>query len=130
MNKEFIELDIENIKVKNTPRKDLGDLSALEHSIRKLGLLAPVVVDKDNNLIAGARRLQACRNVGIPRVPALKVHVDLKSMEALDIQSDENLCRQDLSPEDLEMHIKSKVDSAKRPGTTKTVFSRIKKWFS
>ena len=50
-------------------RKDLGDLRPLADSIVEVGLLHPVVVTKSGRLIAGQRRLQACRQLGWAEVP-------------------------------------------------------------
>jgi ParB-like chromosome segregation protein Spo0J len=50
-------------------RKDVGDLDGLADSIRELGLLHPVVVTPDLRLIAGFRRLQACKRLGWKKVP-------------------------------------------------------------
>lgn len=60
---------IVSIKVGNRFRKDLGDLKVLAESIREVGLLHPVVVDQDLNLIAGQRRLEACKLLGWGSVP-------------------------------------------------------------
>ena len=45
-------------------RKDIGNLEVLQSSIEKVGLINPVLIDENNNLIAGFRRLTACRNLG------------------------------------------------------------------
>lgn len=53
------------IKVGKRFRKDLGDLSSLKKSIQEIGLLHPIVVDPNGNLIAGERRFRACNELGI-----------------------------------------------------------------
>lgn len=111
MNRELIDIDIDAVVIKDRLRKDTGDIETLESSIRNLGLLFPVVIDKNNILISGARRLKACRSAGIKKIPALKLNVDFRSMTALDIQSDENLCRQPLSARELEELIHMKKSS-------------------
>lgn len=113
MKKEFRELEITEIIVKTRLRKDLGELGTLANSIRKYGLLCPVIVDKDNVLIAGLRRLEACRQAGLTRIPAFKLNANYKSLPALDIQSDENLCRQPLTQEELERQIQLKKNLIK-----------------
>ena len=45
-----------DIKVGERFREDLGDLEGLALSIRDNGLMHPIVIDADNNLIAGGRR--------------------------------------------------------------------------
>ena len=85
---------IQNIAVNGRFRRDLGDLTSLTASIRDLGLLHPVVVTSDLRLIAGARRLEACRQLGWTDIP---VHiVDLEDL--LRAEHDENVVRKDFLP--------------------------------
>lgn len=51
------------------------DLFTLAHSISKIGLMEPLVVDPDNELIAGERRYWAMQLLGIERVPVLRKEV-------------------------------------------------------
>jgi len=108
MKRELTEIDVESVVIKSRLRDDHGDLTTLENSIRKLGLVSPIIVDKDNVLISGGRRLEACRRLGVSKVSALKLDVRADSMTALDIRADENLCREPLSSEELERHIQLK----------------------
>ena len=130
MNKELIYIDIDSVKIQKTVRTDTGDMDSLEQSINNVGLLSPVIIDEQNNLIAGARRLQASRNAGLQQIPAFKVHIACDSMEALDIQSDENLCRLDLSAEELANHINSKVKTGDQTKPVKKLFNWLNKLFS
>ncbi len=61
---EYRKFFISKIKIGNRLRKDLGDLNLLMESMKVLGLLQPIIVDLDYNLIAGARRLAAARKLG------------------------------------------------------------------
>jgi hypothetical protein len=74
-------------------RKELGDLTDLKKSIKKQGLIHPIVKDSKGNLIAGARREQACRELGI--VPEVRT-VDFDNPQQAEI--DENTCRKDFTP--------------------------------
>jgi N6-adenosine-specific RNA methylase IME4/ParB-like chromosome segregation protein Spo0J len=65
---------VAEIKVGARHRKDLGDVAALARDIDERGLLQPVVVDRDLNLIAGERRLAAWQ-LSIFRDQAIPVHV-------------------------------------------------------
>jgi len=130
--REYRELEIDEIAVKSRLRSDLGELGTLTNSIRKHGLLCPVVVDKQNVLIAGLRRLEACKQAGVSRIPAFKLNTDYRDIEALDIQSDENLCRQPLTQEELERQIKLK-ERASKSGPVKAIrnfFDSIKGFFA
>lgn len=85
----------------NRIRKDLGDIIALETSIGKVGLLNPILIDERNRLLAGYRRLTACRNLGWQEIEVKVIYTDSDAMKMLDIEVDENLFRQDFSLEEI-----------------------------
>ncbi len=55
---------IDAISVGKRFRHELGDITSLMASIRAVGLLHPIVIAKGGTLVAGARRLEACRRLG------------------------------------------------------------------
>ncbi len=65
-------MKISDIKIGKRHRKDMGDISALAQSIEEVGLLHPVVVTPQKELIAGQRRIKACEELFWEEVP---VHV-------------------------------------------------------
>jgi ParB/RepB/Spo0J family partition protein len=67
---------ISSIVVGRRHRRDLGDVDGLAASIAELDLLHPVVVTPDNKLIAGERRLEACKVLGWSQVPVTVVALD------------------------------------------------------
>jgi ParB family transcriptional regulator, chromosome partitioning protein len=50
-------------------RRDLGDIDSLARSIAEIGLLHPIVIRPDGVLIAGERRLAACKALGWSEIP-------------------------------------------------------------
>jgi ParB family chromosome partitioning protein len=66
---------IADIRIGQRHRRDLGDIDALAASISEVGLLHPVVVTPDGRLIAGQRRLEACRSLGWSEVTATVIVV-------------------------------------------------------
>jgi ParB family transcriptional regulator, chromosome partitioning protein len=62
-------LAVEDISVGERLRRDLGDIEALAASIEDIGLLNPITVDETGRLLAGARRLAACKLLGWEMVP-------------------------------------------------------------
>ena len=84
------------------PRRQFDEaaLSALAASIKENGLLQPVTVrraqDGRYTLIAGERRLRACKLCGMEKVPA--IIMDKSHQQAAVLTLEENLQRADLSP--------------------------------
>lgn len=70
------ERPVDAIKVSRRFRKDLGQIRPLADSINRVGLLHPPVVNQDNELIAGSRRLAAVKMLGWSTVPVTVVPLD------------------------------------------------------
>jgi ParB family transcriptional regulator, chromosome partitioning protein len=47
----------------------MGDLAGLAESIEDIGLLNPITVDENGRLLAGARRLAACKRLKWKTIP-------------------------------------------------------------
>jgi N6-adenosine-specific RNA methylase IME4/ParB-like chromosome segregation protein Spo0J len=68
---------IAEIAVGDRHRKEMGDLTELAQSIADVGLLQPIAVCSDGTLIAGERRLRACREIlGWTEIAARVVDLD------------------------------------------------------
>lgn len=61
-------IDIDRIIVGDRIRKDFGDIQELADDIRENGLINPPVVNKEYQLLAGERRLRACKLLGWPQI--------------------------------------------------------------
>ena len=57
-------MTISTIEIGVRHRQDMGDIIGLAASIKSIGLLHPIVVTPDGTLLAGQRRLEACRLLG------------------------------------------------------------------
>jgi ParB family chromosome partitioning protein len=85
-------ITISRIKVGSRFRKDLGDLDTLAKSIQETGLLHPIVINQKDELIAGARRLEACKSrLGWTEIPITRIDLDNIAKGELD----ENTLRED-----------------------------------
>lgn len=81
------------------PRKHFSEeeLKSLAQSIRENGLLQPVTVRKENGtyyLVAGERRLRACKMAGLREIPAILT--DYEAADSAVLALLENLQRKDL----------------------------------
>ena len=75
-------------------RKDLGDIDELTKSILIKGQISPILITRDNELIAGERRLRACQSIGIPVHAIYREDVDDITMKELELE--ENIQRKDM----------------------------------
>jgi site-specific DNA-methyltransferase (adenine-specific) len=76
-------------------KRPAGDVSELAESISRLGLLHPIVINDDMTLVAGLRRLEACKLLGWTQIEATRVTLDDLRAELAEI--DENLIREELT---------------------------------
>src|ERR1700730_17180018 len=90
-------MNIDQIQVGFRYRKDLGDLRGLAESIAEVGLLHPVVVTPEGRLVAGQRRLEACRQLGWQEVPVTVVDL----LQAARGEAHENFVRKELLPSEI-----------------------------
>jgi len=72
----MIELKTNSVDLSERYRKDYGDIELLADSIKSIGLLHPIVVNSENKLICGGRRLRAFQHLGIETIPARVIDID------------------------------------------------------
>ena len=106
-------LRIDEIVVGERAREESGDLDALAGSICRCGLLQPLIVDGRNRLVAGQRRLEACKRLGWPEVPVRR-YDDLGEVERRMVELEENLRRKDLAPYERSKAIAALAEAAAR----------------
>lgn len=97
---EFSYIDPKDIKVERAARQrrkiDPGDLV---DSIKRLGILNPIILHRNGTLVAGERRLEAALSLAMPSVP-VRFFEDLDQVSAKIIELEENLKRSDLPWQD------------------------------
>lgn len=94
---ELHRIDPEDIKVsEKRDRKDFKDIEGLGESIKKIGLINPIILDRNHNLIAGERRLLAVKHIRRQYIEFRYID-ELTDEEQHLLQIEENLRRADLS---------------------------------
>jgi ParB family transcriptional regulator, chromosome partitioning protein len=96
-----MQLKIDEIIIRPRIRQNLGDLSRLMESMSEHGLLNPISVTADLELIAGHRRLESAKRLGWLNIDAIVVH-EVDEIDQLKIEIDENIHRKPLTPDELE----------------------------
>lgn len=120
MNKEITNLKIENLKeFKDHPYKvvDDWDMVALTESIRKSGIINPVVVrpidgTENYEIISGHRRIFAAKKAGLLEVPALIYSMDKDT--AIVAVVDSNFHREHILPSEKAFAYKMRNEALKR----------------
>ena len=93
-------IPINDIVVSTRIRRNLGDIESLANSIKKLGLLSPLIINEENKLLAGERRLEACKLLGWDEVD-VSIIPTADAENALDVEVAENRFRKDFTREEL-----------------------------
>ncbi len=96
MSTNYHEVLIANIVIGERFRVEYGDMDGLKRSIEKFGLLEPIVLDRENNLLAGGRRVRAYAELGRERIPALYID-EVDDVLAREIELEENIQRENLT---------------------------------
>jgi N6-adenosine-specific RNA methylase IME4 len=102
-------MPITAIEIGHRFRRDLGDIDALAQNIADVGLLHPVVVTLNGELIAGLRRLRAFERLGRRDIPVHIVDIDT----IVRGEFAENVVRKDFLPSEL-VAIKRSLEPAER----------------
>lgn len=69
------QVDIKSIKPygKNAKKHDKKQIEQVAKSIKDFGMVQPIVVDADNNIVIGHCRWQSCKKLKMQEVPVLLV---------------------------------------------------------
>lgn len=62
---------VELVPYENNPRKNDEAVDYVANSIKQFHFQVPIIIDKDNVVVAGHTRLKACKKLGIEEVPCV-----------------------------------------------------------
>ncbi len=89
-------IPLEDIIVENRFREDLGNIEELMEAIREKGVIQPISVDSNMRLLAGGRRYESSKRLGLKTIPALiREHIDV--LDSREIELMENVHRKDFT---------------------------------
>jgi ParB family chromosome partitioning protein len=92
----LVDVALDNIEVGERRRTDFGDIGALAKGMQLVGLLEPIVVDRNGcddcyRLVAGERRLRAARMLKWKTIPAsLREHLTEAEYREIELEENEN----------------------------------------
>ena len=93
-------MNINDIVVSNKYLRTNTNVDKLKKSIETVGLINPLIINDNNELIAGGRRYTAMKELGFDEVSVFKVSKNSLEQELISI--DENLVRKDLTKVEFE----------------------------
>ena len=127
---KLINLRIEDVISRSRVREELGNLTALESSIKEFGVLSPILVTQQNVLVSGQRRLSACINLGMTEIPALVIDFS-EEIDLLNIESQMNFCIKSLTAREVDKAIEMKKRLIINNSRKENILGRaIKNFFS
>lgn len=99
---------ISSIHIGSRFRQEYKDIPQLAESIQRIGLIHPILLDQDNNLVAGGRRLRAYIYLDKDEIECT-LKEDLTELDRRIIEVEENIQRQDLEWHEL-IALRAEVD--------------------
>ena len=102
-------VDINKIVVGDRIRKDFGDIQELADNIKKNGLLNPITINNRHVLLAGERRLRACKILGWSQVDVRMVESEDEAQD-IEIELSENTVRRNFTGSELAEGIRRQME--------------------
>ncbi|MFP4113307.1 MAG: ParB N-terminal domain-containing protein [Spirochaetota bacterium] len=122
-----MQINIDEVVIRKRVRKNLGDLSSLMESLRRHGLLNPIVINSRNELVAGHRRTEAARRLGWQTIEARIADSDDEA-DLVEMEIEENTQRKSLTSDELaEAYLR--LDRMRNPGFFARLWRAIVKFF-
>lgn len=126
-NYRSVELETDAIIIRKRVRRNLGDLTPLVESIRKHGLLNPIVVTSRRELVAGHRRLESAKRLGWKTVPVRYVDSS-EAADLVEMELDENIKRKNLTTDEL-AEAYMRIERLRNPGFFARIWRAIADFF-
>jgi len=123
----IMKVRIDQIQVKKRIRQDLGNLEPLMASLRRHGLINPILISPDFRLIAGERRFESAKRLGWRDIP-VQIVEDSNQARVIELEIEENLHRKSLTSEELSEGY-ARLAKIRNPSPLRRFFKGIIKFF-
>jgi len=122
-----MELELSKIIIKKRVRKNLGDLASLMDSLKRHGLMNPVVINEKNELIAGHRRMEAAKRLGWKSIE-VRIVDGRERADLVEMEIEENTQRKALTSDELaEAYLQ--LDRLRNPSILRRILNAIAAFF-
>ncbi len=99
-----MKIRLDQIIIHDRVREEIGDIAPLMESMTKFGLLNPITISGDFELLAGYRRYTAAKELGWNEIDCHVIDATSK-LEKFEVEMEENLTRKDFTPKELEKSV-------------------------
>ncbi len=120
-------IEIHKVVVKKRIRKDLREIAGLIDSMRNFGQLTPIIVNRQNELIAGNRRLEAAKRLGWNSIDAIVIDKD-DDIDMLELELEENIQRNDLTSDEISDGF-TRLEKLRNPSFLRRILNFFKRLF-
>lgn len=120
-------VQVKDIIVKKRIRKELQDIQALKESMSRYGLMNPITINSNNELIAGHRRLEAAKELGWNSISAVVIDPKNEILE-LEMELEENIQRSPFTKDEL-IEGYERLEKLKHPGFFRRIWNFIVNFF-
>ena len=122
-----MQIELGKIIIRKRVRKNLGDLASLMESLRRHGLLNPVVINTKSELVAGHRRMESAKRLGWTMIEVRIVEGQDKA-DLIEMEIEENTQRKNLTTDELaEAYLR--LDKLRHPSFFVLIWRAIIKFF-
>lgn len=125
-----MKVPLDAVIIRERVREEIGSLDSLMKSLDKHGQLNPITITRENELVAGHRRLLAAQELGWQYIDVSIVD-GISDIEKLELELEENIHRKDFLPEEV-LAGYSRLQRLRKPTVRKRfarffvlIFSRI-----
>jgi len=122
-----MQVPVNDIKVRKRIRKELADVGVLAESMKRYGQISPILISKNNVLIAGQRRLEAAKLLGWRSINAV-ISERSGELEHLELELEENIQRNDFSMDEI-ADATRKLYRLRNPGFFRRVLNALARFF-
>jgi ParB family chromosome partitioning protein len=122
-----MQIPIKDIIVKKRIRREMGDITSLAESMKRYGQISPIMLSKNNVLIAGGRRLEAAKHLGWKTINVVTVDAAEK-LTKLEYEIEENIQRRDFTPEEI-VQATREINRLRNPGFFRKIWNAIAAFF-
>ena len=122
-----MQVPVKEIIVRKRIRKEMGDIEGLAESLKRYGLINPIVINKKNVLIAGGRRLEAAKHLGWRTINAI-ISDRSNELARLELEVEENVQRRDFNMEEVAEATK-RIYRLQHPGFFRRVINAVIRFF-